>query len=97
MVDLKGTEKQISWAEKIRAEKIEGLEKDVAFFSKKVKKMKAAGKNTIKGDAILSNYKKTIEILENAENAGIWIENRDESFTPNKDRIAYATERFIED
>lgn len=88
---LKGSEKQIKWAEKIRIEVLEKLEKDIAFVSKMVEK-----KKTPAGSVILNNYVETIEILENCSNAAAWIDTRDESFTPNKDRLAYATERFIE-
>lgn len=95
MVKLVGTEKQIAWAEKIRRKKLEKLNKDLDFFTKQAEKLEKLGKKGLKAEMVLKGFTKTIEILENADDAATWIDLRWNSFTPGGGELAEETKRFL--
>uniref|UniRef100_UPI0035A041C1 hypothetical protein n=1 Tax=Clostridium sp. TaxID=1506 RepID=UPI0035A041C1 len=92
MVELKGSPKQVAWAEKIRVEKLEKLQKGLEFFTKQAEKQT---RKSSRAAMVLEGFARTIEILENAEDAATWIDLRWNSFTPVGNKLAEETKRFL--
>lgn len=69
MVQLKGSEKQIAWAEKIRAEKLADWEKE---------KVEMEGKHNQK---YIQDFTEAAERILSIENASNWIDLKDRSLT----------------
>lgn len=77
--ELEGSEKQVAWAEKIRAAFIRSYESTVNTYAKGTQEQREATKKAI--DAATANprvklYKKVIAVFEE-KSAKWWIENRD--------------------
>lgn len=72
MVELQGTEKQVAWAEKIRAEQINSLEFSLKEFKANVEtaKFKEAPMQ------IISKIELSLEEIKTKDSAKWWIDNR---------------------
>lgn len=88
--NLKGSEKQIEWAEKIRAEKMNDF-----YYWQKLFLEKAQKNND---EAEIAEIKKYTELLENIEDAAKWIRIEKAMLSigllPNKERREKAIRGF---
>ena len=88
--NLKGSEKQIAWAEKIREDRMKDY-----YYWQKLFLEKAQNNND---EAEIAEIKKYTELLENIEEAEKWIRIEKAmlsiSLLPNKERREKALERF---
>lgn len=72
-ITLKGTEKQIAWAEDIRAKGLALLDEHVAEFEAHIKSL---GQLNEQQQAMLPRYYAAVENIRMNDNAAWWIENR---------------------
>ncbi len=90
MKELKGSEKQVKWANEIREKKMKDYYYWVEQFLEKAKNNN--------DEAEISEIKKYTELLENIEDAGKWITIEKQMLSinllPNKKRRAKAVEEF---
>lgn len=72
MKELKGSEKQIAWAEKIRIEQLNNLELKAREFEERALVAKISAKPL----SIAKQIRESIEEMRNEESAKWWIDNR---------------------
>lgn len=73
MTTLKGTEKQINWANDIRVKGLAVLGEHVAEFEAHVKAMKVVSEQQ---QEMLVRYYKAVDSIKTNDSAAWWIENR---------------------
>ena len=73
MTTLKGTEKQINWANDIRVKGLAVLDEHVAEFEAHVKAMKVVSEQQ---QEMLVRYYKAVDSSKTNDSAAWWIENR---------------------
>lgn len=73
MTTLKGSEKQIAWAESIRTKGLAMLSEHIAEFEANLKKL---GQLNEKQQAVLPRYYAAVEGIRTNDSAAWWIENR---------------------
>lgn len=80
MKDLKGTEKQVKWAEDIRAKLIEETNNEIEKFQVRYEKLPKSISLKKHVDRIPEYREKLETILETKDNASWWIDHRDDGF-----------------
>jgi hypothetical protein len=70
-----GTEKQVAWAEKIRAEVLEKLQDEISWYEGLVSRAKDAEKRE-KAEALLGEAQKALAKVEAIEDARWFIDHR---------------------
>ena len=72
MKELKGSEKQVAWAEKIRTEQLNSLE----FKAREFEERALVAKISVKPLSIAKQIRESMEEIKNEESAKWWIDNR---------------------
>ena len=76
MIELKGTEKQVKWANDIREIMMECLNKSLKFQEEEAQRLEIKkGKPSKRMTRIVEAFKNYIEMVENQESAAWFIEN----------------------
>ncbi len=76
MIELKGTEKQVKWANDIREIMMECLNKSLKFQEEEAQRLEIqTGKPSKRMTRIVEAFKNYIEMVENQESAAWFIEN----------------------
>ena len=73
MTTLKGSEKQINWANDIRVKGLAVLDEHVAEFEAHLQKL---GRLSEKQQAMLPRYYAAVESIRTNDSAAWWVENR---------------------